>query len=193
MPLYSFTAIESTDDWCNSANIIAAQWSFVWGTGDGCVRWSGSKRDRCRWDDQHLINTMERTDSGNVHYTSANFDEHFLCIWCSLAGHSEPQHLGNGDNSCAFPSCKPRVLINTKPGKFSTESYAFTKVFLTGNKDIALWHVTFYNTYKQCLQLEVQQAEMCQTNLETDVTKLIKKEMASKLFMHWSLEPNHKW
>lgn len=91
-----------------------------------------------------IINTMERTDSGNVHSTSANF----RCIWCSLAGHSEPQHLGNGDNSCAFPSCKPRVLINSKPGKFSTESwYAFTKVFLTGNKDIALRHVKFYNTF----------------------------------------------
>jgi len=31
-------------------NIIAAQRSFVWGISNGCVRWSGSKRDRCRWD-----------------------------------------------------------------------------------------------------------------------------------------------
>ncbi len=188
MPLYSLTT-----DWCNSANIIAAQWSFVWGAGDGCVRWSGSKRDRCRWDDQHLINTMERTESGNAHSTSANVDERFRCIWCSLAGHSEPQHLGNGDNSCAFPSCKPRVLINSKPGKSSTESYAFTKVFLTGNKDMAFWHVTFYNTFKQCLQLEVQRAEMCQTNIQTDVKKINTKGNGIKTVMHWSFEPNHKW
>lgn len=40
-----------------------------------------------------------------------------LSIICSVAGYTESQHPGDGDDCGALPSCESRVFINKKPGK----------------------------------------------------------------------------
>lgn len=37
-------------------------------------------------------------------------------VFCSVAGDSEPQHAGDGDDGGAFPSCQSWVFIDTEPG-----------------------------------------------------------------------------
>lgn len=59
-----------------------------------------------------------------------NLWSHSHPIICSVAGYSEPQHPGDGDDCGAFPSCESRVFINAKPGKSALQnSHANTLLF----------------------------------------------------------------
>lgn len=45
-----------------------------------------------------------------------------LSIICSVAGYTESQHPGDGDDCGALPSCESRVFVNKKPGKLALKT-----------------------------------------------------------------------
>lgn len=61
------------------------------------------------------------TDAGRVkrfllRYLTSHAVGLISAVICSVVGDAEPQHLGDGDDRGAFPSCEPRVFIHTQPG-----------------------------------------------------------------------------
>lgn len=44
------------------------------------------------------------------------------CVFVySVAGHTESQQAGDGDDGDSFPSCESRVFLNKKPGKSAVQ------------------------------------------------------------------------
>lgn len=117
-------------------NIIAAQRSFVRGISNGCVRWSGSKRDRCRWDNQEVMNNGKKRLIKCTSY-NAKRDTRCLCIcvvWLATQNHS---------TLVTETTVVPFLPVNPEYSSTRNQASTAPKVILAGNKNIALWQVNF--------------------------------------------------